>query len=87
VSGDLEIRGHTVGQFPNPPLWVAFAAFLVALLTDGDGTVDDVARAVAYIAFAVWAYREAAEGVNRFRRALGVVALLLIVLVVARALD
>lgn len=83
---DLQIRGYTVGQFPNPPLWVALAALLVALLTD-DGTVNDVARAVSYVALTVWAYEEAARGVNGFRRALGAVALLLIVLAVARAIG
>jgi len=86
VPRDLQIRGYTVGQFPNPPLWVALAALLVALLTD-DGTVNDVARAVSYVALTVWAYEEAARGVNGFRRALGAVALLLIVLAVARAIG
>ncbi len=84
---DLKIRGHTVGQSPNPPLWVALAALLVALLTEDGGTVNDVARAVSYVALTVWAYREAAEGVNRFRRTLGAVGLLLIVLAVARAIG
>jgi hypothetical protein len=30
----LKIRGYIVGQFPNPALWVALAALLVAWLTD-----------------------------------------------------
>ena len=84
---DLKIRGYTVGQFPNPPLWVALAAFLVALLTGDTGTVNDLARAVLYVALTAWAYEEAANGVNGFRRALGAVAMVLIVIAVARAVG
>lgn len=82
---DLEIRGYTVGQFPNPPLWVALAALLVARLSS-DGSVHDFARAISYVALAAWAYEEAAHGVNGFRKALGVVALGLIVVAIARAI-
>ena len=81
---DLKIRGYTVGQFPNPPLWLALAAFLVALLTGDGTTINDLARAVLYVALTIWAYEEAANGVNGFRRALGAVALVLIVIAVAR---
>jgi hypothetical protein len=87
VARDFRIRGYTVGQSPNPPLWVAFAALLAAALTDGAGTVNDVARAVFYVALTVWAYEEAARGVNGFRRALGAVALVLIVVAVASAVG
>ena len=84
---DLKIRGYTVGQFPNPPLWVALTALAVALLTSDASTVNDAARAVFYVALTVWAYEELARGVNGFRRALGAVALLLIVIAVARAVG
>jgi hypothetical protein len=87
VPRDLKIRGYTVGQFPNPPLWVALAALAVALLTSDASTVNDAARAVFYVALTVWAYEELARGVNGFRRALGAVALLLIVIAVARAVG
>jgi hypothetical protein len=87
VSRDFKIRGYTVGQSPNPPLWIAFAAFVVARLTDAGATVNDVARAVLYVALTVWAYEEAANGVNGFRRGLGAVALALIVIAVARAVG
>ena len=87
VPRDLKIRGYTVGQFPNPPLWVALAALLLARLTDEASTVNDLARAVFYVALTVWAYEEAASGVNGFRRALGAVALVLIVVAVSRAVG
>ena len=84
---DYKIRGYTVGQSPNPPLWVALAALVVSWLTDGAGTVNDVARAVLYVALTVWAYEEAARGVNGFRRGLGAAALVLILVAVARGLG
>ena len=84
---DLRIRGYTVGQFPNPPLWIALAALLMTWLTDEASTVNDVAHAVLYVALTIWAYEEAARGVNGFRRALGAVALVLIVIAVARAVG
>jgi hypothetical protein len=85
VRRDLKIRGYTVGQFPNPPLWAAFGALLLSLVTDEGSTVNDVARAVLYVALAIWAFLEAASGVNRLRRALGAVVLVVIAIAVARA--
>jgi hypothetical protein len=87
IQRDLKIRGYTVGQFPNPPLWVALVALLVARLTDDGSVMDDLARAVSYVAFTVWAYLEAVSGVNGFRKALGIGALALIVVSIARAID
>lgn len=87
IQRDLKIRGYTVGQFPNPPLWIALATLLVARLTNGGGTVHDLAQAIFYVALTVWAYEEAAHGVNGFRKALGAVALALIVGAVARTVG
>lgn len=84
---DFKIRGYTVGQFPNPPLWIALAALLISRLADQPSTLNDAARAIFYLALAVWAYEEAASGVNGFRRALGAVALVLIVIALAGALG
>lgn len=87
ARGDLKIRGYTVGQYPNPPLWVAFAALLVSLLAADGTAVNDATRAIFYVALTAWAYEELARGVNGFRRALGAVALALIVIAIARALG
>ena len=87
VKRDLKIRGYTVGQFPNPPLWIALAALLISHISDDGGTVHAAARAVFYVALTVWAYEEAARGVNGLRKGLGGVALILIVVAVARALS
>jgi hypothetical protein len=86
VSRDYKIRGYTVGQSPNPPLWVALAALVVSWVS-GAGTVNDIARAVLYVALTVWAYEETVRGVNGFRKGLGAVALVLIVVAVARAVG
>jgi len=59
----------------------------VARLTDDGNAIDDLARAISYVALTVWAYEEAATGVNGFRKALGMGALVLIVVAVAQALD
>ena len=74
----LQVRGVTVAQFPNPPLIVALVAAVVSWVA-GDGSVYDVARAVFYVALTVWAWEEAARGVNLFRRALGVGGLIYVV--------
>jgi hypothetical protein len=87
IQRDFKIRGYTVGQFPNPPLWTALAALLLARLSDDGSTIHDLARAIAWLALAIWAYEEAAHGVNGFRRTLGVIALALIVAAITRALG
>jgi hypothetical protein len=85
VHRDLKIGGYVVGQFPNPPLWVALGALIVGVVADG-GTVEDVAGAIFYVAITIWAWEEAAHGVNGFRKALGILALALIAISLARAL-
>jgi len=87
IQRDLKIRGYVVGQFPNAPLWIALAALLAARLANDGSMLDDLARAIFYVALAVWAYEEAAHGVNGFRKALGALALGLVVVAVARAVG
>lgn len=87
IQRDFKIRGYVVGQFPNPPLWIALAALLTTGLANDGSTIDDLARAISYVALTVWAYEEAADGVNGFRKALGAVALGLVVVAVARAVG
>lgn len=83
---DLEIRGYTVGQFPNPPLWAAFAGWLVSKLAAEGSALEDGSRAVFWVGLTIWAWLEASDGVNGFRRGLGVVALALIAVGLAREL-
>jgi hypothetical protein len=64
-------------QLPNPPLFVALGAAVVARVVDG--AVQDVARAVTAVGLAIWAVMEIAQGVNWFRRGLGAVVLVAVV--------
>jgi hypothetical protein len=70
-------RRFPIAQFPNPPLLVAFAGWGLAAVANR--TAHDVGRAVFIIALGVWAWEEAVDGVNWFRRLLGVGALVWIV--------
>jgi hypothetical protein len=71
-------------QLPNLPLLVAFAG--AGLAAVADGTAHDVGRAIFTVALGVWAWEEAMDGVNWFRRLLGVGALVWIVATLAAEL-
>lgn len=77
--------GFVLAQFPNAPLLVAIAAFLGGLFAHG--LLDAYLSSAFYIALAIWAYEEAARGVNWFRRLLGCGFLIYIVVSVALALH
>lgn len=81
---DLKIKGYVVGQSPNAPLLVALAAALASLFVEDGTTASDAARSVFYVALTVWAYEEATDGVNRFRKGLGMAGLLFVVVRVAQ---
>jgi hypothetical protein len=76
---------NPVAQFPNAPLLVAIAAWIVRQLTTG--TAYDWASAVFYVALACFAFWELVDGVNRFRRIGGAVLLVLIAYWLAQALG
>ncbi len=70
-------RSHPIAQFPNAPLLVAFAGWLLAALSDG--TAHDIGRAVFIVGLGVWAWEEAVDGASWFRRLLGAGALVWLV--------
>jgi uncharacterized membrane protein len=70
-------RRFPIVQFPNAPLLLAFAGSVLAAVADG--TAHDVGRAVFFVGLGIWAWEEATDGVNWFRRLLGVAALVWIV--------
>lgn len=74
-----------LAQFPNAPLLVALAGWLVAALTDG--SLHSYARAAFYAGLAAWAWEELAGGANWVRRALGAGALVYVVVKIAAALG
>jgi hypothetical protein len=70
-------------QFPNEPLIVALIAGLVA--KDLHGLSHSYAMAIERLGIAVWAYEELTDGVNWFRRLLGLVVLIVTVMSLVKA--
>lgn len=67
----------TIVQFPNKALTIALAASVVKMFATG--RVHSVVTVVFYLALLVWAYLEITSGVNWFRRTLGWVVMIYIV--------
>jgi len=72
-------------QFPNLPLLVALAGSVLAGIVDG--RAGDYAEAISRLGLAVFAYLELTDGVNWFRRVLGAVVLIWLVITLGRALH
>jgi len=87
VRGDLKIRGYTVAQFPNIPLAAALVGLVLSWTVTSGSTAHAVARAVFYIGLGIWAWLEASEGVNDFRRVLGAAGLAYVVVSLSGELD
>jgi hypothetical protein len=83
---DLSLpRRFPIVQFPNLPLIVALAADVVGNFVTG--SAHSYATSVSYLALTVWAYEELANGINWFRRLLGLAFLILLIVRVAHALH
>ncbi|MFA5004355.1 MAG: hypothetical protein WC498_03725 [Candidatus Saccharimonadales bacterium] len=63
-----------VAQAPNMPLWVFIATSVAAHFVQSTGWRDGL-RITATIALIIWSLLEIFQGVNYFRRALGLVVL------------
>ena len=63
-----------IAQMPNLPILVWLAATLLQLVVPS-GKVDTGLNLVAFGTLFTWAWQELFEGVNYFRRALGLVVL------------
>ena len=72
-------------QFPNLPLLVALAGSVLAGIADG--RASGYAEAVSRLGLAVFAYLELTDGVNWFRRVLGAVVLIWLVITLGPALH
>ena len=78
-------RRFPIVQFPNVPL---LAAILAGRATDiVNGRAGSYLLAVSYLAMTVWAYEELIHGVNWFRRLLGLVFAILLIMRVAHAVH
>jgi hypothetical protein len=62
-------RSYPIVQFPNVPLILAFASGLAARYSHGQAHAD--VQAISFLSMGVWAYLELFQGVNAFRRWLG----------------
>src|ERR1700733_4533331 len=78
-------RCYPIVQFPNLPLILAFVSGLAAHYTHGQEHADF--QAVSYLSMAVWAYLELFQGVNMFRRLLGLAYMISTVVHLAGALH
>jgi hypothetical protein len=72
-------------QFPNLPLIVAFVAGESAMYIHGEAHF--YARSISYLGMTIWAYEELVSGVNWFRRLLGTVYAVVMVMRVAHAIH
>jgi hypothetical protein len=77
-------RSFPLAQFPNPPLILALLAGGAGRLLNG--TAHTYALSISYLALTIWAYEELTRGANWFRRLLGLVFLILMIVRVAHAL-
>jgi hypothetical protein len=77
--------GFVLVQFPNPPLIVSLAGSVLAGLADG--RAGAYAEAISRLGLAVFAYLELTDGANWFRRVLGAVVLVWLVITLGRALQ
>ena len=69
---DFKIRGYTVGQAPNLPLIVVIVAAVVGRITEQGSVTNRIADSVFFVSLSVWSYLETFDGVNAFRRVLGI---------------
>lgn len=65
-----------IGQWPNPPLWLFGLLQAVAWMAGEANAIGRWAAVASWIALAVWAGDEVLRGVNPWRRCLGSVVLL-----------
>lgn len=64
-----------IAQMPNPPLLVWISATLLQLIFTS-GNIHTGLDALAFGSLFTWAWQELFQGVNYFRRALGLLVLL-----------
>ena len=69
---DFKIRGYTIGQTPNLPLIVVIVAAIVGRTTEQGLVTNRIAGSVFFVSLSIWSYLETFEGVNAFRRVLGI---------------
>ena len=72
LNRDFKIRGYTVGQMPNLPLIVVIVAAVVGRMTEQGSVTNRIADSAFFVSLSIWSYLETFDGVNAFRRVLGI---------------
>jgi hypothetical protein len=72
-------------QFPNLPLLAAVVAGRATQLVNGPAA--SYTQSLSYLAMTVWAYEELVHGVNWFRRLLGLVFAIVMIMRIAHAVH
>jgi len=67
-----------IAQPPNLPLLVGITATVLSLMVRS-GNIHTGIEAIAFGSFFTWAWQELFEGVNYFRRGLGLLALIAVI--------
>jgi hypothetical protein len=81
---DRTTGGVVVMQAPNSPLAIFLVATAVRVVAHPHGTVGRVVFALGTAALLLWAGEEVVQGVNPFRRILGGVVVLAVVIGLVR---
>ena len=69
---DFKISGYTVGQAPNLPLIVVIVAVVVGRMTEQGSVTNRITDSAFFVSLSIWSYLETFDGVNAFRRVLGI---------------
>ena len=72
LNRDFKILGYTVGQAPNLPLVVVIVAVVVGRIAEQGSVTNRIADSVFFVSLSIWSYLETFDGVNAFRRVLGI---------------
>jgi hypothetical protein len=79
-TNDTKPTHHVIiFQRPNPPLIIMLIGFAVLLFTHG--LFGATAETVFVVAGVIWSYQEISSGVNRFRKGLGIMTLIVVSLI------
>ena len=84
---DFKIRGYTVGQAPNLPLIVMIVAVVVGRTTEQGSVTNRIADSVFFVSLSIWSYLETFDGVNTFRRVLGIGGFIVIFILLVAQLQ
>ncbi len=76
-------KGYAIVQLPNPPIIVFAIFFLLFLIAPHDSMAQRVAGLIAFGGIFTWAWLELFYGLNLFRRILGAIVFVVIIMYAA----